>query len=264
MRQNGRTVVAISLDRTTEHGQLAAAPRAGLGGKVQPWTDAQVAAVCDAHPGHLRLLPEIMTGCGLRVAEALALAAGDIDFDEKMLHVRRQLKRLGREHVYALPKNDRERDVPLPDWAAAAVRAHLTGHPAWACTLPWEKAAGEPQTHSLVFRWADGSYVRYRNYSETAWKPALVAAGIIARPVTDSRHRPHYQTTSKEGPHHLRHYYASLHGGVSVKELAEYLGHHDPAFTLRVYSHLIDGSHERARQVFDARLFRPRAVADGT
>jgi hypothetical protein len=38
----------------------------------------------------------------------------------------------------------------------------------------------------------------------------------------------------------------------------------DPAFTLRVYSHLMAGSHERARQVFDARLFRPRAVADGT
>jgi len=55
-----------------------------------------------------------------------------------------------------------------------------------------------------------------------------------------------------------------LHGGVSVKELAEYLGHHDPAFTLRVYSHLIAGSHDRARQVFDAAMFRPRAVADGT
>jgi integrase len=64
----------------------------------------------------------------------------------------------------------------------------------------------------------------------------------------------------------MRHYYASvmLHGGVSVKELAEYLGHHDPAFTLRVYSHLVPASHERARQVFDAHLFRPRAVAGGT
>jgi Phage integrase family len=78
--------------------------------------------------------------------------------------------------------------------------------------------------------------------------------------------RPRYQTTRKEGPHQLRHYYASvmLHGGVPIKELAEYLGHHDPAFTLRVYSHLISGSHERARQVFDSRLFWPRAVADGT
>lgn len=108
--------------------------------------------------------------------------------------------------------------------------------------------------------------VRYRSYSEQAWKPALASASIIAGPMADERGRPRYQTTRKEGPHQLRHYYASvlLHGGVSIKELAEYLGHHDPAFKLRVYSHLVSGSHERARQVFDSRLFRPRAVADGT
>lgn len=41
-----------------------------------------------------------------------------------------------------------------------------------------------------------------------------------------------------EGIHQLRHYYASvvLAGGVSIKELAQYLGHADPAFTLRVYA----------------------------
>ncbi len=98
------------------------------------------------------------------------------------------------------------------------------------------------------------------------WKPALVSAAIIAGPVTDERGRLRYQTTRKEGPHQLRHCYASVlrHGGVSIKEPAEYLGHHDPAFTLRVYSHLVAGSHERARQVFDSHLFRLRAVADGT
>jgi hypothetical protein len=54
-----------------------------------------------------------------------------------------------------------------------------------------------------------------------------------------------------------------LAGGVSIKELAEYPGHHDAAFTLRVCSHMMPGSHDRARQVFDALMFRPRAVADG-
>jgi hypothetical protein len=42
------------------------------------------------------------------------------------------------------------------------------------------------------------------------------------------------------------------------------MGHHDPAFTLRVYAHLQEGSHQRARDVLDARMFRPRAVGDGT
>ena len=56
---------------------------------------------------------------------------------------------------------------------------------------------------------------------------------------TASRRR--YVTTRKEGIHQLRHYYASvmLAGGVSIKELAEYLGHSDPAFTLRVYAHML-------------------------
>ncbi len=38
--------------------------------------------------------------------------------------------------------------------------------------------------------------------------------------------------------HALRHYYASalLAGGVDIRALSEYLGHHDPAFTLRIYA----------------------------
>jgi integrase len=81
---------------------------------VKPWSDAQVGAVTDAHPGHLRLLPVLMTSCGLRIGEATAVALEDFDFDEKILHLRRQLKKLGDRHIYALPKNDLERDVPLP------------------------------------------------------------------------------------------------------------------------------------------------------
>jgi hypothetical protein len=51
---------------------------------------------------------------------------------------------------------------------------------------------------------------------------------------------------------------------VSIKELAEYLGHHDPGFTLRIYAHMLPDSHEWARQVIDEKLFRPRAAANGT
>ncbi|WP_040723128.1 tyrosine-type recombinase/integrase, partial [Nocardia veterana] len=56
-----------------------------------------------------------------------------------------------------------------------------------------------------------------------------------------------------DGMHAMRHLYASklLARGVSVKELADYLGHEDPGFTLRVYTHLLPSSHERARQAVD-------------
>ncbi|HEU4917250.1 MAG TPA: hypothetical protein VFV13_11890, partial [Acidimicrobiia bacterium] len=39
--------------------------------------------------------------------------------------------------------------------------------------------------------------------------------------------------------------------GVSIRALAEYLGHSDPGFTLRVYAHLMPESEDRARAVVD-------------
>jgi integrase len=53
--------------------------------------------------------------------------------------------------------------------------------------------------------------------------------------------------------HALRHFYASvlIDAGESVKAVAEYLGHADPGFTLRVYAHLFPSSEDRARAAID-------------
>lgn len=232
------------------------------GEEIQAWSDDRVAAVIDAHPDLFRTVPILGAACGLRQGELFGLALEDIDFDEKVVRVRRQVKKLTNGFVYALPKSDRERSVPLPDWAAQAVRLHVQRVPPLVWTMPWERPGGRPRTHNLLFRWTDDTFIRYRSYSESIWKPALVAAGVIPEPVMDPRQRPRYITTRREGLHQLRHYYASvlLAGGVSIRELAEHLGHRDPAFTLRVYAHLQPGCHDRARQVMDDRLFRPRAV----
>ncbi|WP_406418788.1 tyrosine-type recombinase/integrase [Streptomyces sp. NBC_00842] len=54
--------------------------------------------------------------------------------------------------------------------------------------------------------------------------------------------------------HALRHYYASvlLDAGENIKALAQYLGHSDPGFTLRTYTHLMPNSQDRARKAIDA------------
>src|SRR4051812_42500368 len=67
------------------------------------------------------------------------------------------------------------------------------------------------------------------------WHPALEAAGV--------------EPSRKNGMHALRHFYASalIDAGESVKAVAEYLGHADPGFTLRVYAHLFPSSEARAR-----------------
>ena len=42
-----------------------------------------------------------------------------------------------------------------------------------------------------------------------------------------------------------------LDAGESVRALAEYLGHADPGFTLRVYTHLMPASEERTNRAVD-------------
>ena len=85
--------------------------------------------------------------------------------------------------------------------------------------------------------------------------PALRAAGV-----TPCR---------ENGFHALRHAFASvlLADGVDIRTLAEYLGHHDPAFTLRVYCHLIPSSEERVRSAVDRALTAasdcPRIAPEG-
>ncbi|GII53164.1 hypothetical protein Pth03_15530 [Planotetraspora thailandica] len=54
--------------------------------------------------------------------------------------------------------------------------------------------------------------------------------------------------------HALRHFYASvlLDAAENIKALSEYLGHHDPGFTLRTYTHLMPSSQERTRKAIAA------------
>lgn len=59
------------------------------------------------------------------------------------------------------------------------------------------------------------------------------------------------------------HLYASvlLDAGESIKALAQYLGHSDPGFTLRVYTHLMPTSHERTRRAIDGFLTEQKRAA---
>lgn len=235
------------------------------GKEVQAWADEVLYAVIDGHADMFRAIPIIGAACGLRRGELFGLALEDIDFEEQVIRVVRQIKRLGRDHVFSLPKSDRERTVPLPDWAAQTIKTHVDKYKPEPCTLPWETADGKPHTCNLLFRWTDDRHIRANLYEKLVWKPALVFAEVIPEPTRDKYGCKRYASGDGVGMHALRHYYASvmLAAGVSIKELAEYLGHADPGFTLRVYVHMLPSSHERARKAIDDRMFRPRAVAGG-
>jgi integrase len=160
----------------------------------------------------------------------------------------RQLKRVRSRLVFGLPKNDKERRVPLPDSIAQAVKAHTEDCPPVEVTLPWEDPAGsELVTVRLLFTTPRRNTINRATFDQKSWHPALVGAGIVP--------------TRATGMHALRHFYASalLDAGESIKALAEYLGHADPAFTLRVYTHLMPSSEKRARLAIDTLFGRAQA-----
>jgi integrase len=156
------------------------------------------------------------------------------------VHVRRQVKLVGNKQMFGLPKGRKVRDVPLPDAVLEAINAHMTAYPPIEVTLPWDRTDGKPTTFSILL-YSREKKALARNYINTfIWKPALKRAGV---PVT-----------RENGSHALRHCYAStaLHEGESIKALSEYLGHADPGFTLRTYTHLVEDSAERTKRAVDA------------
>ena len=226
------------------------------GRKVVVWSDETVLRIVEEHPVQYRPIPTVGAAAGLRQGELFGLAEEDIDLDEMVIYVRRQVKKLGKRFVFALPKSDKERTVPLSEGAAQILRAHIDATEPRPYTLPWEQIDGPPLTVKILFRWRDDRHIRARSYDEYVWKPALSRADVIPMPTRNARGELRYPTNRDTGLHALRHYYASvsLADGVNIKELAEYLGHGDPGFTLRLYTHLLPSSHERSRKAIDNRL----------
>lgn len=207
---------------------------------VMPWTAAAVAAVGEALPDRFALMVALGAGLGLRQGEIFGLAVEDVDFLRDVVHVRRQVKILAGRQVFALPKGRKVRDVPLPESVKLTIAAHLERWPAAAVPLPWQTTSGEPVTARLLLSTRERTALQRNYVNAHIWKPALRKAGLV-----DDR---------SNGMHALRHFYASvlLDAGESVRALADYLGHSDPGFTLRVYTHLMPSSQDRTRKAIDA------------
>lgn len=214
--------------------------------RVVPWSAERVFAVQTAMPERYRAMVDLGAGCGMRQGEILGIAVDAIDFTSDTLHVVQQLRLSRSKPVFALPKGGKTRDVPLPGPVADALRAHMKQFPPVEITLPWKTPDGPKVTRRLIFMAPGGNHVWRTSLNEEAWKPALVAAGVIPEPETKAAG---YAAAREHGMHALRHFYASalLDGGESIKAVSEYLGHSNAALTLRIYAHLMPSSQERTR-----------------
>ncbi|GGM60815.1 tyrosine-type recombinase/integrase [Dactylosporangium sucinum] len=217
------------------HARSAPSPKADPR-KVVPWTHERFYAVRAGLRDRFRLTADLGGGCGLRQGEILAVAAEDFDLTRSVMHVVRQLKIVGGRLVFALPKGRKTRDVPLAESVADSVAAHLAQWTPVPVTLPWEEPDGPLVTVELMIYGTGKAALDRNRFNRSVWHPALAHAGV--------------ERNREQGMHALRHFYASvlLDAGESIKALSEYLGHSNPGFTLRTYTHLMPSSEERTRK----------------
>ncbi|MGW1135297.1 tyrosine-type recombinase/integrase [Streptomyces griseoluteus] len=232
--------------------------------KAKAWSPETVIAVRRALPDRYRILLDLGVAAGLRQGEAFAFSPDDIDGDE--ISVVRQVVRINSRLGFAPPKGNKERIAPCPPALARAVKEHANLFPTVEVTLPWV----DPDRPNLA--WEDrplrtvrlltttirtsgksGGALNRTYFDDHVWKPALAEAGVIPYPEADepgrrtvrgAAHRKRWNMPREEGFHVTRHTFASivLQAGETVTQLAAWLGHSDPAFTLRTYVHFMPKS----------------------
>ena len=168
--------------------------------KIESLTTEQITALAQAIQPHSTEFWTLLT-CGLRFGEMAGLSYEQVrDSDDgawKILHVDRQVQRIGGETVWGLPKGGKERNVPLPGWLAD--RLERTGR------LALPGPGGEPWTNDT---W------------RTPWERARKAAGL-----------PHLHS------HDMRHVFAArqIEAGTDLKTLQVVMGHAHLSITTDLY-----------------------------
>jgi len=147
-----------------------------------------------------RAILELLYGCGLRVGELCALNEGDLDVDGQRVRV--------------FGKGGKEREVPVGDFAADALRSYLLD--------------GRPRLSPA----ADTSGPLFFNLRGARLGPRSVSAMIATR-------RSGALAGRAITPHTLRHSFAThlLEGGAEIRVVQELLGHSSLATTQR-YTHV--------------------------
>lgn len=234
--------------------------------KAKAWPLSTFTAVRAELSPRYQILADLGGGAGLRQGECFAFSPDDIDDD--VIHVTRQIILVGGKLGFAPPKGGKERDAPCFPELAEAVKLHADRWPTIEVTLPWvdprrpnlawearprrtfRLLATTPRTSGV-----SGGAINRTTFDDKQWKPALVRAGVLPEPeriqVQGKGVKPWTQVKwnmpREDGFHVLRHTFASvvLAEGETITQLAAWLGHSDPAFTLRTYVHFMPSSGRR-------------------
>jgi site-specific recombinase XerD len=161
--------------------------------------------------------------CGLRISEARCIAPKHINSQRKILHVRDG-------------KGGKTREVPMTDELIDRLRAFYLAHrnPCWlfpSTVKEYRKNSPMPLAHAMRL----GTTPISRSSASAAFRKVCQSSGLLA-------------SHEKISAHTLRHSYAThmLEAGVSVQQLASYLGHSTLESTM-IYLHVTEISEQKGR-----------------
>lgn len=190
-------------------------------------TRAELAMLMTAIPERWTLFFEFLTVTGLRISEALGLRWEHLDLgDNPRIEVREQFYRGKRRK---LKSGAGRRDLPLSPEMTARLLAH--------------RRDGYRGPKTPVFASKTGTELIRGKLAERVLTPAAISVGFKTEELVvgkDGKERMQVRPTVTF--HTFRHTCASLlfDDGRNIKQVQEWLGHADPAFTLRTYVHLMD------------------------
>lgn len=209
--------------------------------KIIPWSPEKAHSIWVELPDYAKIAVPLGAGLGLRIGEICGLSPDDFRRRDGVVDIQRQVRMLPGGPVFSPPKGGKARVTPVPKHVLGAVDAFMDLMAPVKVSLPWRTLDGRGETQRLLMVGRDGSASHANRFDCGPWRTAFERAGLTRRRNVD-------------GPHALRHLYASalLEKQVSINDLAEYLGHHNPSVTLRYYAHMMPSSHERARVAGDA------------
>ena len=227
---------------TSNPAERAKRPRKEQAPAVVMWTAELLASFLKTTSGHrLHAYFRLAAYTGARRGELMNLRWSDVNLGEDAsIRLRGTVSVINGARVEGTTKGGRERTVSIDPGTVNVLVEHRRR---------------QQQEEAVALRsWVEGDHVFRRELGEPLFPdtPTALMAKLLRR---------HNEEATDAGDvllpvirlHDLRHLHATLllKAGVPVHVVASRLGHSDPAITLRVYAHVLDGQASEAAMVFE-------------